>query len=247
MKGPDNNEGGKRPTQGRRASPGPVVEYARNLIVWRTPDGERALTPGEWSLARVGLARTWEAVEGRPGVPALTGVRVFDALQPSQQVALLALVGRALADPTASTPPLTAVTEGALAAVFAMLRAALDQELEDAGETKVRCLILDAVGEGVRDVPLPAPTEPDPEEWELLIEEVEERLFWDADFDMADTFLDLPPDARGRLLTLQGIDPDYFAAATADPVGNELNAVRRTLAELTGRRRPGTDCTRGGD
>jgi hypothetical protein len=33
----------------------------------------------------------------------------------------------------------------------------------------------------------------------LLIEEIEGRLFWDADYDAADTFLDLPPDAAASL------------------------------------------------
>ena len=46
--------------------------------------------------------------------------------------------------------------------------------------------------------------------WDLLIEEVEARLFWDADWEMGDVFLDL-----------HGIDPDYFTAVS----GNSNTAV----------------------
>jgi hypothetical protein len=161
---------------------------------------------------------------------------VFDALQPGQQVALLAQVGTALSDPAAPAPPLTAATEGTLAAVFAQLRAWLETELYDGEKAECRRLLLGAVGDAAgRDGPLPAETEPDAGEWELLIEEVEARLFWDADWEMADVFLDLPPEEARADLALHGIDPDYFTAVPDDPEGDGLAVARRTLAELTGR------------
>src|SRR5215207_9979609 len=171
--------------------------------MWRTPGGERVLTAGEWALLRAGLARAWDAVEAArdtPGGPGPTGVRVFDSLQHGQQIGLLALVGRGLSGARVPAPPLTAATEGAVAAVFAVLRAGLDLDLAAAGlpgfdPTGVRRLILGAVADaGGRDDPPPAVTESDPGEWELLLEELQSRLFWDADWEMADDFLDLSPE-----------------------------------------------------
>jgi hypothetical protein len=60
-------------------------------------------------------------------------VRVFDALQPGQKVALLAQVGRALVDAHQSAPPLTATTEGALAAVLFFVRAVVWLETQGPG------------------------------------------------------------------------------------------------------------------
>lgn len=82
----------------------------------------------------------------------------------------------------------------------------------------VRRLVLGAVGEaGGRDGPLPEPTEADPGEWKLLLEEVEGRLFWDSDYELGDVFLDLPPEAARADLVLHGFDSDYFTTAPEDP------------------------------
>lgn len=206
--------------------------------MWRIPDGDRVLTAGEWALVRAGLDLAWDAVElaREAGDGDATGVRVFDSLQPGQQVALLVLVGTALSDPNVPAPPLTAATEGALAAVLAQVRAWLEVEL-DAGEgTGCRRLILAAVGDAAgRDGPLPEPSVTDRDEWELLVEEVETRLFWDPDYEMGDVFLDLPPEAAHADMVLHGIDPEYFTAVPDDPDEAGLEAARRTLAELTGR------------
>jgi hypothetical protein len=215
--------------------------------MWRTPADDRVLTPGEWALVRAGLARAWDAVEAArdtPGGAGPTGVRAFDALQYGQQVGLLAQVGRALSDPGVPAPPLTAVTEGAVAAIFAVLRAGLDLELTAAGlptfdPTGVRRLLLAAVGNAHgQDDPRPAVTDPERHEWDLLLEEVEGRLFWDADWEMADQFLDLPPEEAHELLDLHGIDPDYFKAVPDDLEEEGLDAARREMARLTGRTAP---------
>jgi hypothetical protein len=57
--------------------------------MWHTPDGDRVLTAGEWSLVRAGLGRAWDAVEAARDTTVSAGatsVRVFDALHYGQQV-----------------------------------------------------------------------------------------------------------------------------------------------------------------
>jgi hypothetical protein len=207
--------------------------------MWHTPAGDRVLTPGEWALVRAALGLAWDTVEtaADAGDEEATGVRAFDALQPGQQVALLALVGKALSDPTVVAPPLTAATEGAAAAVLAQVREwLLGNELADTDRTECRRLILAAVGEVVgRDHPLPALTDTDPDEWELLIDEVEARLLWDTDYALGDLFLDRSPDEVRPEMAMHGIEDDYFTAVPDDPDHAGLEAARRALAELTGR------------
>jgi hypothetical protein len=206
--------------------------------VWHTPAGDRVLSPGEWALVRAALGLAWDAVEvaAEAGTGGATGARAFDVLQPGQQVALLALVGTALSDPSVPSPPLTAATEGAVAAVLAQVRTDLELEFDAGDSTACRRLILAAVGEGAgREYPLPAPTVSDPDEWEILIDEVEARLLWDSDYELGDLFLDRPTAETRADMVLHGIDPDYFLAVPDDPGPAGLAAARQTLAVLTGR------------
>jgi hypothetical protein len=162
-------------------------------------------------------------------------VRAFDVLQPGQPVALLALAGTALSDPNAPALPRTAATEGAVAAVLAQVRTDLEMELDAGDSTECRRLILASAGDVAgRDGPLPEPTDPDPDEWETLIQEAESRPFWDADWGLADASPDLPPGAARADMVLHGIDPDYFTAVPDDPDLHRLEVARRTLAGLTG-------------
>jgi hypothetical protein len=75
-------------------------------------------------------------------------------------------------------------------------------------------------------------------DWELLIEEVEARLFWGADWEMGDVFLGQPLEQARADMALHGIDPDYFLAVSTDPTDAQLAEVRQTMAILTGRGAP---------
>jgi hypothetical protein len=68
--------------------------------MWRTPSGERVLQSCEWRLFREGLSLLRDQVEESMDDPELcmTGVRVFDRLEPAAKFAVLALVGSALHD-----------------------------------------------------------------------------------------------------------------------------------------------------
>jgi hypothetical protein len=103
-------------------------------------------------------------------------VAVFDAIQPGQQIALLALVSTALSDAAVPASPLKAATEGALAAAFAQVRAGLKVELDAGDKAECPTLILSVIGDDAgRDGPLLDAKDTDWDEWDLLIEEVEVR------------------------------------------------------------------------
>src|SRR5690348_16992754 len=104
--------------------------------MWRTQDGDRALTEAEWALFSVGLDLLRASVEEDISAEtnhADTGIAVFDRLTPEQKLALLADAALALRDPAIPTPRHTAANEGAIAAVFSMIRVALETELDSAG------------------------------------------------------------------------------------------------------------------
>jgi hypothetical protein len=108
--------------------------------MWWTPSGERALRGAEWEIFRESLHHCWDWVEESLNDPDLftTGVDAFDKLQPSQRLALLALVGNALKDETEPHPELTAHTEATVAAIFSHITAQVAIEIEAASEPEAQ-------------------------------------------------------------------------------------------------------------
>ena len=104
--------------------------------MWWTPSGERALRGAEWELFREALHHSWDWVEESMNDPDLfnTGVNAFDNLQPSQRLALLALVGSALKNNTEPHPELTAHNEATVAAIFSHITNQVVIEIEAASE-----------------------------------------------------------------------------------------------------------------
>jgi hypothetical protein len=205
--------------------------------MWHTPvDGGRAATPAEWSLFRLGLIWAFDRVDGTfGGRPQPAGVDVFDALQHGQKLYLLTVVARALVDPNAESPDLTAATEGTLAVLLNGIRDLVQEEAaRPSGDTTVRRLVLAAVRESAepRPYPLPRPASTDHQRWGDLIDELEVRYFWDMDYDTAGRFLDMPPREAAVSRTLLGIDADYDLVPPPDPRDEELPAIRAELATL---------------
>jgi hypothetical protein len=55
------------------------------------------------------------------------------------------------------------------------------------------------------------------------------RIFCREDYDMADTFLDMPPQQSRSLIRQMGIDGEYFLAVPSEPNAVELANARRVL------------------
>lgn len=209
--------------------------------MWRMQDNDRVLSNPEWALFKIGLKLLWDMIEEdiREEVNNVdTGIPVFDVLTPEQKLALIANIADALRNSEIPSPIHTAANEGAIAAVFSLLKVELESELEIASlnvqcenPTELRQLLL-AVGKEGELKPLPIESSTDHDEWIWLIMEFEERIFWDADFEMADDFLDLPHKKAKKMLNTFGIDADYYLSVPDDPNHEGQTAARQTLALL---------------
>ena len=123
--------------------------------MWHTQLGERTLSGSEWELFRQGLRALWDHVDDAGDEPVLceTGVAVFDRLQPASKLAMIALVGKALTEENEPCPPLTALTEGTFAAVYATIREEIELEIDmrregpqpEGEEFSMRPLVLAAI------------------------------------------------------------------------------------------------------
>ena len=213
--------------------------------MWRTSRGERVLTGAEWNLFREGLTELWDTVEDdfdRKDA-CKTGHAAFDALQPGQKLAMLALVGQALYGDALPSPEHTAHNEATIAAVFEEISLGLVQEVTDQERLPDehaefwRTLVREA-WMGIAD-PSMYPRLPtscsDIDAWSTIVDLLSKQILWDYDFALGDRFLDADPDESRAAMQEMGIQPDYFTEIAPDPLDGELDRAREILRQLTGR------------
>jgi hypothetical protein len=149
------------------------------------------------------------------------GVECFDNLTFGQKISTLAIIGNGLLRKDISIVPLTAVLEGAIAAVFEHLKNEIAFEI-DTPEFRLnwRELVVAARKEmGAEDIP--ESTCKDYDEWDFEVEELAEAILWDRDFDDARLYIDFSPENSEALKNIAGISDDYFLAI-ADDLTDEL-------------------------
>lgn len=206
--------------------------------MWWTSDGERILEGAEAALFQEALGVLVDYVQqDEDGTIWQFGVPPFDTLQYGQKLAVLARVGCGLLREDEAAPRLTAVLEGAVAVIYALVWDMVQLEIDDP-EIAVqgpswRELVLGACREREVADELPEPGCDDLEEWDLLIQCLEEGVLWDADWEGGEMHLDADPEASRRLKKLMRIDEDYYVDVPPDPSGEELEEVLATLRELT--------------
>jgi hypothetical protein len=233
--------------------------------MWWTSAGERVLRGAEWELFREGLSCLWDEVEvaEEEDGPGTTGIAVFDDLPKAERLALLATVAKGLTDEDEPCPDLTALTEGAVAAIFAHMRHHIEVEIELQEETMasgrprrvrsrtLRKMVLAAADQvGIDRGPLRARSGNDAlEEWSELIDDLRERILWDdCDYLAGDAFLDLDPAVGDALKEQLGIEDNYYSAAPVEPTTSGLEEIRASLRRICRRPRAwGGDVAAGPD
>lgn len=214
-------------------------------MTWRTQIGERVLTGAEAALFREAIGTAVDMVdEELSGLNEQWefGVPVFDTLEPSVRLALLAQVGHALLRETDECPPLTAVNEGAIGALFQHIEQSVlfeidcEQDFEDGFSWRRQILAVFREDDDTED--LPSVRCADKGEWEILLQTLCDRILWDEDFLDASLYLDKSPEQSRFLKRFMTIDDDYFTAVPPDPRDADLPGIRLAIAELVRADRP---------
>ena len=184
--------------------------------MWRTSCGDRILHGAEARLFAEALLSLLDDVQMTPFDDYELGLSCFDNLTYGQKISVLAIVGNGLLRNDVPAVPLTAVLEGAIAAVFQHLRdcVAFETDESDMG-TDWRQWIAAALGE-LEAEDVPEPTCADKDEWDIAIQELWDCILWDADYEDGDLYLDQPPDLAMELRNQMRIPDDYFAAIADD-------------------------------
>ncbi len=80
---------------------------------------------------------------------------------------------------------------------------------------------------------LPIVSCPDYEEWDLLVQCLEDGLLWDDDWDMPELFLDVDPQLSRARRSKLGIPKDYYTAPAPDPRDDQIPELWSRLRLLT--------------
>ena len=184
--------------------------------MWRTSCGERTLHGAEARLFAEALLSLLDDVQMTPFDDYELGLSCFDSLTYGQKISVRAIAGNGLLRNDVPAVPLTAVLEGAIAAVCEHLRDCVTFEMDepDMG-TEWRKLIAGAL-RAMEAEDVPEPTCADKEEWDIAIQELWDCILWDADYEDGNLYLDQPPDLAMELRSQMRIPDDYFAAIADD-------------------------------
>ena len=207
--------------------------------MYNTPLGVRVLQGTERRLFAESLAVLIDDVN-MEDEPLDSGS--FDGLQRNQKIFVLHAVGRALLCEDEPAPKLTAPIEAAVAAIYecarSMISLELSGELVDGDDDlpaapSWREMVTAACREnGIADE-LTNVQENEPDDWDVLLDCLADRVLWDRDFEMEE-HLDVDPQAGQRVKSELGIDRDYFTAVPPEPSDAEAERLLAELRLLTG-------------
>ena len=200
--------------------------------MWRTSCGERTLHGAEARLFAEALLSLLDDAHTDQLYDYDLGLPCFDNLTYGQKICVLATVANGLLRKDAPAVPLTAVLEGAIAAVFQHLWDSVTFEIEepDVG-TSWRKMIAVALKE-MEAEDVPKPTCEDEDEWDIGMQELSDCILWDADYADGDLYLDRPPEAARELMDEMWIADDYFAAIADDLTEEQAEAKVAELRAL---------------
>lgn len=182
--------------------------------MWQTVMGDRILEGDEAQLfAEIALdfTQTLEACENEYDL----NIPVFDSLTYNQKIWVLLVIVKGLLQQKFPAVELTAVNEGAIAAIFEHLKAQVCCEIDMKLPSNWRILIREAlVYAGFKGMPRLRSRKTG--EWEFAIDRLSGRVLWDSDYLAAYT-LDTAPENASLIKAAMGINDEYFMDTPHDP------------------------------
>jgi len=200
--------------------------------MWHTANGDRVLRGAEARVFAEGLVNLVE-LELAPDSDFRFGIPVFDSLTYPQKIAVLHQVANAIFVEEVPAPELTAVLEGAVAAVIQSVRCLLADEIEGVtgGDKSFRKL----VSRACRDLdvePVPSPSSDSIEDWAFCTDCLHDAILWDIDYLGEGIFVDLPPERAKALKERLCVAEEYFLSVAPDPKSDQVAALIADLEAL---------------
>ena len=197
--------------------------------MWNTSQGKRTLKGAEAALFAEGLltllddSSVWE-FEDYP-----MGIKAYDTLTPGQQVSALRTIANGLLNDHMEPIKHTAALEGAIATVFRQIEDRVEVELADTGSGCEWRKLVTAARKAADAEDVLSLDCNDFAAWQFEIEQIEDDILWDNDFDTCDLTMDLPPEESEFIKDLIGIPDDYALTLPEDLNPKQMEA---TIAEI---------------
>jgi hypothetical protein len=200
--------------------------------MWRTECGERTLEGSEARVFAEALATLLDYALTDQFDDYESGVACFDNLTYGQKIAVLATIGNGLLRKDIRSVELTAVVEGAIAAVFQQLKDSIIFEIDTPEFGASWRELVVAARKELEGEDIPAPTCTDIEEWDLEVEVLTDRILWDRDYEDDRTYADHPPEMTQWLKYMTRIPDNYYTAIADDLTDEEAAATIKKLKKL---------------
>ena len=184
--------------------------------MWRTECGDRILEGSEGIVFAEAL---WDLIEEANLIELddyHLGVNAFDVLTYGQKISALSIIANGLLREDVPSVELTAVVEGAIAAVFEHLKTLIVVEI-DMPELGARWReMVVTVRKEAESEDIPLPTCKDLKEWDIEVESLAEAILWDADYDDDHIYMDHPPENSKWLRSMARISDNYYQSIVDD-------------------------------
>ena len=202
--------------------------------MWRTQFGDRTLVSAEAVLFAEALSSLLDEATSGTIDDYETGIEVFDNLTFGQQVSVLSTIGNGLLRKDVPLVRLTAILDGAVAAVFQHIENGIAYEIyEPKYLSNWRELVIAArqeIGGEIERVPEPTCTDMD--KWSLEVDILSEAILFDTDYADSRLYIDSPPEKSKKLRDWMDIPDDYFMAIAVDLSDDEAKVKIRELRKL---------------
>lgn len=215
--------------------------------MWETSKGVRTLEGAEAYLVREMVHYLLDQIKVGIEInePHRSDVPVFDALQPTQQLVMLAQVAQGLLSHDVEPVPLTAINEGAIYAVFCELRSLIEIEIDferlgEGRDNTIRSAVLDAwtqhhqweASDEEKDDSIPQPDSMNIDQWAWFVELVADEILWDRDFSLDGLVADIHPEKANQLKAYLGIEQDYYSTVAPDVRDIDVEDICARIYEL---------------
>jgi len=202
--------------------------------MWRTECGERILKGAEARVFAEALSGLLdEAISGTLDDYELA-VECFDNLTSGQRISTLSIIGNGLLRKDVPSIELTAVVEGAIAAVFKHIENRIAYDIDEPeSRSNWRELVVAArkqLGGEIEEIPEPTCTDMD--KWKTEVEILSDAILFDTDYEDAKLYIDFPPEKSKELRDWDDIPDDYFMAIADDLTDEGAKAQIKELRKL---------------
>jgi hypothetical protein len=160
------------------------------------------------------------------------GIECFDNLTFGQRISVLAIIGNGLLRKDVPLVRLTAILDGAIAAVFKHIENEIAYEIDvPESRSNWRELVVAArkqIGGEIEEIPETTCTEMN--KWKFEVEILSDAILFDTDYEDSKLYIDFPPEKSKYLREQMDITDDYFMAI-ADDLTDEVR-IQKTPKEV---------------